>query len=160
RRATTRPTARRRWAAVVAAAAAVAATTVVTGSVVHADEPRTARAAPTAAADPGHQWLTGYWHNFDNGSTVLRLTDVCPAYNMVASAFADNHPTLAGGLSFEVATAELDAYTDAQFRSDLAAIRAQGRSVVLSVGGERGNVVVTTAERAQNFATTMHGLMQ
>ncbi|MFD3688717.1 glycosyl hydrolase family 18 protein [Nocardiopsis sp. NPDC058631] len=106
------------------------------------------------------QWLTGYWHNFENGSGVMPLSEIPGEYNLVAVAFADNHATLDGGITFNLASGELDGYTDQQFRDDIAAVQAQGRKVVISVGGEAGHVDVTNATQAQNFADTTHQLMQ
>lgn len=106
------------------------------------------------------QWLTGYWHNFDNGSVVMPLSEIPSAYNLVAIAFADNHPELDGGITFDLATNELNGYTDAQFRDDIAAIQAEGRKVIISVGGEVGHVDVTNPTQAQNFADTTYDLMQ
>src|SRR5690606_38724533 len=37
----------------------------------------------------GDATLTGYWHNFDNDSTLMRLSDVPEEYDIVAVAFAD-----------------------------------------------------------------------
>ncbi|APC37201.1 MULTISPECIES: glycosyl hydrolase family 18 protein [Nocardiopsis] len=106
------------------------------------------------------QWLTGYWHNFNNGSTVMPLSEIPSEYNLVAVAFADNHPTLDGGITFNLASGELGGYTDQQFRDDIAAIQAEGRKVIISVGGERGHVDVTNATQAGNFADTVYQLMQ
>lgn len=106
------------------------------------------------------QWLTGYWHNFDNGSTVMPLSEIPSEYNLVAVAFADNHPELDGGITFNLASDELDGYTDEQFRDDIAAIQAEGRKVIISVGGEIGHVDVTNPTQAQNFADTTYELMQ
>ncbi|GAA1078384.1 glycosyl hydrolase family 18 protein [Nocardiopsis metallicus] len=114
----------------------------------------------TAQTQQTHQWLTGYWHNFDNGSTVMPLSEIPSEYNLVAIAFADNHPTLDGGITFNLASSELNGYTDAQFRDDVAAIQAEGRKVIISVGGEIGNVDVTNPTQAQNFADTTYELMQ
>src|SRR5699024_11355526 len=69
------------------------------------------------------QWLTGYWHNFDNGSTVMPLADVPSEYNLIAVAFADNHPELPGGITFDLASDELDGYTEQEIRDDIAKIR-------------------------------------
>ncbi|MEK8225657.1 hypothetical protein NKG05_05515 [Oerskovia sp. M15] len=55
-----------------------------------APQPANQPATVAAAAAPGHQWLTGYWHNFNNGSVVMPLSDIPAAYNLVAVAFADN----------------------------------------------------------------------
>ncbi|WP_159940558.1 MULTISPECIES: glycosyl hydrolase family 18 protein [unclassified Nocardiopsis] len=113
----------------------------------------------TAQAQQSDQWLTGYWHNFDNGSTVMRLSEIPGAYNLVAVAFADNHPSRDGGITFNLASSELGGYTDQQFRADIAALQSQGRKVIISVGGELGHVNVTNATQAANFADTAHALM-
>ena len=106
------------------------------------------------------QWLTGYWHNFDNGSTVMPLGDVPSEYNLVPVSFADNHPELDGGITFDLATDELGGYTDEQFREDITSLQAEGRKVIISVGGELGHVDVTNPTQAQNFADTTYELMQ
>ncbi|GAA4915510.1 chitinase [Streptomonospora salina] len=121
------------------------------------DGPAPASAAPAAAAEG--QWLTGYWHNFDNGSTTLPISEVPSAYNMIAVAFAGNASS-PGGITFDVAEGELDGYTDRQFKDDVAAVQAEGRKVVLSVGGQNGHVDVTDAAEAANFADSAYALMQ
>lgn len=106
------------------------------------------------------QWLTGYWHNFDNDSVVMPLADVPSEYNLVAVSFADNHPSLDGGITFNLASNELGGYTEEAFRDDIAAIQAEGRKVIISVGGELGHVDVTNPTQAANFAETTHELME
>lgn len=132
------------------------------GLTVAAQSPETAEAETVAATAPQQdgQWLTGYWHNFDNSSTVMPLSDIPEDYNLVAVAFAENHPELDGGITFEVAGDELDGYTDGEFRDDLAALQADGTHVIISVGGELGHVDVTNPTQAENFAETTHELME
>lgn len=48
--------------------------------------------ALAAAVDVREKTITGYWQNFDNGATNLRLRDVPDAYGIVAAAFADSVP--------------------------------------------------------------------
>ncbi|MET9781903.1 chitinase [Nocardiopsis alba] len=139
--------------------AAVATALVSTGAA--AAEPAQVENTPDSAqTQQTEQWLTGYWHNFDNGSTVMPLSEIPSEYNLVAIAFADNHPRLDGGITFNLAESELAGYTDAQFREDIAAIQAEGRKVIISVGGELGHVNVTNPTQAQNFADTTYELMQ
>lgn len=118
-----------------------------------------ASAAPAQPAATSHQWLTGYWHNFDNGSTVMPLRDVPAAYNLVAVAFADNTAT-AGEIEFNLASSELGGYTDSQFKADVAALQARGTKVIISVGGEKGNVLINSSAAAQKFADSTYALMQ
>jgi len=105
--------------------------------------------------------LTGYWHNFVNGSTNLRLRDVSTDYDVVVVAFAEatGQP---GGVTFAVdpgLSSALGGYTNDQFKSDVATLRARGVKVVISVGGERGNVAVGDSGAATTFANNIYGLM-
>ncbi|AKH82130.1 chitinase [Streptomyces sp. CNQ-509] len=109
-----------------------------------------------AAAVPAHA-VTGYWQNFDNGATVQTLADVPEAYDIIAVAFADATGT-PGQVDFTVDPA-LD-YTEDAFKADVAAKQESGKSVVISVGGERGAVSVNDAASAEAFATSILGLME
>ncbi|MEV5505793.1 chitinase [Streptomyces orinoci] len=101
--------------------------------------------------------LTGYWQNFDNGATVQKLTDVPDAYDIIAVAFADATST-PGAVDFTLDPALH--YGEDRFKADIAAKRAAGKSVVLSVGGEKGSVSVNDASSAENFASSVYALMQ
>ncbi|MCB5178438.1 chitinase [Streptomyces antimicrobicus] len=103
--------------------------------------------------------LTGYWQNFDNGATVQRLSDVPSQYDIVAVAFADATAT-PGAITFNLDSAGLGGYTVAQFKADIAAKKAAGKSVVLSIGGERGTVTVDDAASATRLADSAYALMQ
>src|SRR5262249_42577355 len=88
--------------------------------------------------------LTGYWQNFVNGATPLRLSSVPATYDIVAVAFADASPT-AGAVTFTVdsgLSSALGGYTDAQLKADITTLHSRGQHVVLSVGGEAGSVSV------------------
>jgi chitinase len=112
-------------------------------------------------AGNGKALLTGYWHNFDNGSTVLRLSDIPAAYDIVAVAFADAVASPVGAVDFTLdpTVASRLNYTEAQFKADIAAIQAQGRKVIVSVGGERGNVTINSTATAHAFADSILSLM-
>ncbi len=118
-----------------------------------------AMAATTAAASsaPAHL-VTGYWQNFVNGATVLKLRDVPPGYNLVAVAFASATAT-PGGVAFQLDAADLGYGGDAEFISDIAVLHAQGRKVVLSVGGADGTITVSDSAAAGVFASSVLGLM-
>ncbi|WP_432944391.1 chitinase [Kribbella sp. CA-253562] len=98
--------------------------------------------------------LTGYWQNFNNGAAVQRISDVPAAYDLIAVAFADADPARPGGITFNLDSAGLNGYTVAQFKADIAAKKATGKKVILSVGGERGTISVGSATAATNFANT------
>jgi chitinase len=119
---------------------------------------QSASAAPTL---PAHT-ITGYWQNFDNGATNLRLRDVPSQYGIVAVAFADA-TAQPGGVTFALdptLSSRLGGYDAAAFRADIATLHGQGRKVVISVGGQNGAISLPDAAAAANFSNTVYGLMQ
>ncbi|QDY78791.1 chitinase [Streptomyces qinzhouensis] len=102
--------------------------------------------------------VTGYWQNFNNGATVQKLRDVSPQYDIIAVAFADS-TTTPGQLTFNLSSA-LGYANVAEFKSDIAAKRAAGKSVIISVGGELGNVTINSDASATAFANSAYALFQ
>ncbi|MFJ5549584.1 chitinase [Streptomyces sp. NPDC093225] len=127
--------------------------------------PVTATTTAGGGTDPGpnpsvpKHALTGYWQNFNNGATVQRLSDVQAQYDIIAVAFADA-TTTPGAIAFNLDSAGLGGYTVAQFKADIAAKKAAGKSVVLSVGGEKGTITVNDPASATNLASSAYALMQ
>ncbi|MEU4199752.1 chitinase [Streptomyces sp. NPDC026294] len=115
-----------------------------------------AGAPPRTAAVPEHA-VTGYWQNFDNGATVQKLKDVPDAYDIIAVSFAEA-TSVPGGLDFHLDPAVGYASADA-FKADIRAKQAAGKSVIISVGGEKGAVSVSDDASAKNFADSLGRLM-
>jgi chitinase len=117
-----------------------------------------ASASPTL---PTHL-ITGYWQNFDNGATDLRLRDVPSSYAIIAVAFADADPSKPGGVTFTLDSTLSSklGYDTAAFKADIATLHSQGRKVIISVGGQNGAISLPDATAASNFATSVYGLMQ
>ncbi|MFF2775763.1 chitinase [Streptomyces sp. NPDC058052] len=108
-------------------------------------------------AVPKHA-VTGYWQNFDNGATKQKLRDVQAAYDIIAVSFADS-TTTPGQIVFNLDPAV--GYTSvADFKADIAAKKAAGKSVIISVGGEKGNVTINSDASATAFANSAYALFQ
>nr|WP_099055592.1 chitinase [Streptomyces lydicus] len=139
-------------AAVLTAAGVLAAGTA--GAAEAPPAPPAARAG--GAAVPKHA-LTGYWQNFDNGATVQKLKDVDDAYDIIAVSFAEaaGQP---GAVTFTLDPAVGYGSVD-DFTADIKAKQAAGKSVILSVGGEKGAVSVNDDASARNFADSVGKLM-
>ncbi|MBT2478020.1 glycoside hydrolase family 18 protein [Streptomyces sp. ISL-94] len=103
--------------------------------------------------------LTGYWQNFNNGATVQKISDVSAQYDIIAVSFADA-TTTPGAIAFNLDSAGLGGYTVAQFKADIAAKKAAGTSVILSIGGEKGTISVNDSASATNLANSAYALMQ
>ena len=106
-----------------------------------------ARVPGDAASLPKHA-LVGYWHNFDNGSGLLRVADVDPAWDVIVIAFVDDAGN--GNVEFRLDPG----LNKAQFIADVAAKRAQGKNVVLSYGGEKGTVTLNNSTNLANFVNS------
>ncbi|GII91472.1 cellulose binding domain-containing protein [Sinosporangium siamense] len=107
-------------------------------------------------------FITGYWQNFTNPTTPLKLSQVPDDYDLIAIAFADATPT-PGRVEFKLDPAlstALGGYTDAQFRADVKAQQAKGNKVIISVGGELGRVRVASAGEATAFTDSVWAIMQ
>jgi chitinase len=137
-------------AGVAAAVGAVVAAATVVGTA------GTAGADPGTTAVPRHA-LTGYWHNFDNGSVVQKLGDVAPAYDIIAVSFAESTGT-PGEIDFTLDPA-VGYASEQEFKDDIAAKQAAGVSVIISVGGANGHVAINDSASAQAFASSTLALM-
>jgi chitinase len=140
-------------------AAAVVATAV---AVVRARDGETDQATPSAPGARAHQ-LTGYWQNYAaDTSANLRLRDVPAEYDVVAVAFAVADPKRAGAIRFAVDASlseALGGYSNDDFTEDVKTLHADGRKVVLSVGGASDDVPIRSEADGQAFAETAAGLM-
>ncbi|MFP8887514.1 chitinase, partial [Streptomyces mangrovi] len=102
--------------------------------------------------------LTGYWQNFDNGARVQKLREVQDQYDIIAVSFADSTANT-GEITFNLDPA-LGYSSVQEFKDDIAAKQAGGKKVIVSVGGEKGNVIVNDSASAARFADSAHRLMR
>lgn len=110
---------------------------------------------------PRHM-LTGYWQDFTNGATPLRLSSVPRNYDLIAVAFADTDPSHPGGVVFNLdsgLSSALGGYSVANFKSDIATLHGLGQKVIISVGGQNGTISVNDATSATNFANSVYSLI-
>lgn len=103
--------------------------------------------------------VTGYWQNFNNGATVQKISDVPANYDIIAVSFADATGT-PGGVTFNLDSAGLGGYTVDQFKADIKAKQAGGKSVIISIGGQNGTVTINDSASATNFANSLYSMMQ
>jgi chitinase len=122
----------------------------------------TSTPTPPNGSLPKHV-LTGYWQDFTNGATNLRISDVPTTYNLIAVAFANADPTKPGGVTFSVdsgLSSALGGYSNAQFTSDIATVHSRGQRVIISVGGANGAISVSDSTSATNFSNSVYSLIQ
>lgn len=150
---------------ITAVSAGSAAITATAGSIsavcqVTVTEP-SVQPMPDDSPLPGRV-LTGYWQNFDNGATCLKLGDVPEEYNIICVSFADatSNP---GEITFNLDSGlskALGGYTTEEFKADVIKAHGKGQKVVLAIGGEVGNVLINSSKAAQAFADSAYALMK
>lgn len=119
----------------------------------------TPTSGPTATPCPACGTLparivVGYWHNFDNGSGVIRLRDVSPKYDVINIAFAE--PTVPNGSTMAFVPFGT---TPAEFKADVAWLKSQGKKVLISIGGANAVVDISSAAGRQNYTASMKAII-
>jgi len=92
--------------------------------------------------------LVGYWENWKS----LRIKDLDPRYNVIMLAFleadTDNSPdnNVIGDLEFTP-------WSSSQAKSDIAAVQAKGKKVLISIGGANGSFKLNNTTDKNTFVT-------
>ncbi|OPF70478.1 chitinase [Streptomyces antioxidans] len=136
----------------------------VTATNAAGESPRSAAVTGTTSAGSGgggggvpKHAVTGYWQNFNNGAAVQKLREVQDQYDIIAVAFADVTGS-PGAVDFTLDPA-VGYGSEQQFKDDIKAKQAAGKSVVISIGGQNGTVSVNDSTSANNFANSVYALM-
>ncbi|WP_348944459.1 glycosyl hydrolase family 18 protein [Chitinibacter sp. FCG-7] len=109
---------------------------------------------PSPDGLPKHA-LIGYWHNFTNPSgDTYRIRDVAPEWDVIMISFADDAGN--GAVAFNL---DKNGGTEAEFIADVAAKRAQGKKVILSLGGQEGRMTLSSKENVTNFVNSLHAII-
>jgi chitinase len=100
--------------------------------------------------------LIGYWHNWNDGSApYIPLDQIDPRYNVIELAFAEPLPGTTSAIEF---TPDYEIPQD--FMDQIAALRAAGKKVLISIGGANATVQLNNeAEREQFVYLTMSMLL-
>ncbi|SHI69443.1 Chitinase [Clostridium cavendishii DSM 21758] len=106
-----------------------------------------------AGTNLGQKLLVGYWHNFDNGTGIIKLRDVSPKWDVINVSFGET-----GG---DRATVEFTPCygTEEGFKADIAYLKSQGKKVNLSIGGQNGVVLVPDAQSRDKFVNSLKTLI-
>lgn len=110
---------------------------------------------------PTHM-VTGYWHNFTNGSKNLKLADIPDYYDMICVAFTGNTST-PGEVTFAVdpdLSRALGGYTKKQFKKDIKKLQKNGQHVIISVGGAEGRIQIDSKKAANKFAKSLTKIIE
>ncbi|MCX7745869.1 MAG: glycosyl hydrolase family 18 protein [Clostridia bacterium] len=99
--------------------------------------------------------MVGYWHNFNNGTGVIKLRDVSPKWDVINLSFGEPTSLTSGIIVFKPVYG-----TDEEFKSDVAYLQSKGKKVLLSIGGEKGTVQLPDDTAKQNFINSVSDIIE
>lgn len=116
-------------------------------------------AGPGAAAAglPAHA-LVGYLHSsFANGSGYTKLADVPDSWDVIDLAFGEPTSPTSGDIRFNLCPAtECPGVESAdEFKAEIKAKQAAGKKVLISIGGQNGQVQLTTTAARDTFVASV-----
>jgi len=100
--------------------------------------------------------LVGYWHNFTDGAGGFPLAGVPPAYDVVDVAFAEASPS---GSTITFIPAPTIYPSSLDFIADVAALKARGKKVLISIGGANSVVQLKNETDIQSFVSSMSSII-
>ncbi|MBQ4822717.1 glycosyl hydrolase family 18 protein [Aquimarina sp. MMG016] len=113
---------------------------------------------PNPGGDLPKRILVGYWHNFDNSSSLPKLREVSDKWDVINVSFAI--PTVLGGSTMTFSP-DPAIYSSAQeFKDDVALLQSRGKKVLISMGGATGAVDVSSPTDAQAFSSSMISIIR
>jgi len=128
-----------------------------------------ARSAPVSATTAGCQQadlprhaLIGYLHaSFANGSGYVRMADVPAAWDVINLAFGEPTSVTSGDIRFTLCPAAEcpNVESAADFIAAIRAKQAQGKKVLISIGGANGQVQLTTTAARDSFVQSVSAII-
>ncbi|MGW7045893.1 chitinase [Streptomyces avermitilis] len=106
---------------------------------------------------PAHA-LVGYLHaSFANGSGYTRMADVPDSWDVIDLAFGEPTSTTSGDIRFTrcPVTECPNVESDADFKAAIKAKRAAGKKVLISIGGQNGQVQLATTAARDTFVSSV-----
>ncbi|MFE9927733.1 chitinase [Streptomyces sp. NPDC005533] len=128
------------------------------------ESPQSAPASVTTTAGgggggglPAHA-LVGYLHaSFANGSGYVRMADVPASWDVVNLAFGEPTSVTSGDIRFRLCpVAECpNVESPAEFKAAIKAKQAAGKKVLISIGGQNGQVQLATTAARDTFVSSV-----
>ncbi|MFD4318152.1 chitinase [Streptomyces sp. NPDC058548] len=123
----------------------------------------TMSATTTSGGNPGNPGLpahalVGYLHaSFANGSGYTRMADVPASWDVINLAFGEPTSVTSGDIRFSLcpATECPNVESAADFKAAIKAKQAAGKKVLISIGGQNGQVQLSTTAARDTFVSSV-----
>ena len=124
--------------------------------------------APEQTTNPGtvttglsSRLMIGYYHTWNNdGNPFIKLRDVDKNWDVINISFAE--PEKAGStdgkMKFDISGLTSD-YTKDDFKKDVKSLQAQGKKIVLSIGGYEGYFSLTSDDAVNQFVSDIKSII-
>jgi chitinase len=112
---------------------------------------------PAVASTPltgslnGHK-LIGYWSGYGRAGSIFPLREVSPQWDIILVAFATPDKNAPEGTMQFQTPAGLDT---AQFKSDIAYLKSEGKKVMISLGGGGQHFTLADSNRVPNYVSSV-----
>lgn len=98
--------------------------------------------------------IVGYWESW-NGGKFVNLKDIDDRYNVIHIAFA----ALKSGNDYQLTYTPPGSYNETDFKSEVADLQAQGKKVIISIGGQNDHVMLDSEIERDEFVTSMNAII-
>ena len=116
----------------------------------------------TATADIPEHALVGYLHSsFANGSGYTRMADVPDSWDIIDLAFGEPTSTTSGDIRFSLCPQSEcpNVESEDEFKAAIKAKQAAGKKVLISIGGQNGQVQLTTTAARDKFVESVSAII-
>ncbi|GAB3161008.1 hypothetical protein GCM10027290_67630 [Micromonospora sonneratiae] len=106
--------------------------------------------------------MIGYLHaSFANGSGYLRMADVPSEWDIINLAFGEPTSATSGDIRFQLCPVSEcpGVETEAEFIAAIRAKQQQGKKVLISIGGQNGQVQLTTTAARDAFVRSVGAII-
>jgi chitinase len=121
----------------------------------------TATAKPEKPALPEHA-LVGYLHaSFANGSGYTRMADVPDSWDIIDLAFGEPTSVTSGDIRFKLCPKSEcpNVESEEDFKAAIKAKQKAGKKVLISIGGQNGQVQLTTTAARDKFVESVSAII-
>jgi len=116
---------------------------------------------PPSGGLPTHA-LVGYLHaSFANGAGYTKVADIPDSWDVIDLSFGEPTSVTSGDIRFNrCSVSECPSVeSDADFKAAIAAKRAKGKKVLISIGGQNGQVQLTTTAARDTFVSSVSAII-
>ena len=97
--------------------------------------------------------IVGYWESWN--AKKLNLKDIDSRYNVIHVSFAELNPLK----DYDVSYSAPLGYTEEVFKNEVAALQAEGKKVIISLGGQNDHVMLDSLAEKNAFVASMNAMV-